>query len=118
MDDVLEAWRSNNRINLLLFDQISDEGMRCTLSKRGGPANDLGHLGLGSPVSGCRVPKKGTLVPIHRGWALAFGGEPRAWDRSGDWRVRSSRIGNPQFRESCYPWISLVPQRLYPPLRF
>jgi hypothetical protein len=31
-----EAWRTNNRINLFLIDEISDEGMRCTLSKRGG----------------------------------------------------------------------------------
>ena len=35
-DQVLEAWRTNHRINLFLIDQISDEGMRCTLSKRGG----------------------------------------------------------------------------------
>lgn len=28
--------RTNNRINLLLIDRISDEGMKCTLSKRGG----------------------------------------------------------------------------------
>jgi hypothetical protein len=33
---VLETWRTNNRINLFLIDQISDEGMQCTLSKRGG----------------------------------------------------------------------------------
>jgi uncharacterized damage-inducible protein DinB len=40
MDDLLsqlvETWRTNNRINLFLIDRISDEGMRCTLSKRGG----------------------------------------------------------------------------------
>ncbi|MBT8395389.1 MAG: hypothetical protein HKO65_04630 [Gemmatimonadetes bacterium] len=46
MDDVLEAWRTNNRINLLLFDQISDEGMRTTLSKRGGRdvARQFAHI--------------------------------------------------------------------------
>jgi uncharacterized damage-inducible protein DinB len=46
MDDVLEAWRTNNRINLLLFDRISDEGMRCTLSKRGGRdvARQFAHI--------------------------------------------------------------------------
>jgi len=34
--ELLEAWRTNNRINLFLIDHISDEGMKCTLSKRGG----------------------------------------------------------------------------------
>ena len=33
---LLEAWRTNNRINLFLIDKISDEGMKCTLSTRGG----------------------------------------------------------------------------------
>jgi len=40
MDDavaqLLEAWRINNRVNLLLIDKIDKEGMACTLSKRGG----------------------------------------------------------------------------------
>ena len=35
-DELVEAWRTNNRINLFLIDKISDAGMRCTLSKRGG----------------------------------------------------------------------------------
>src|SRR5690606_32322139 len=35
-EEVLEAWRTNNRINLFLIDRISNEGMRCTLSPRGG----------------------------------------------------------------------------------
>ncbi len=26
---LLEAWRTNNRIDLFLIDKISDEGMRC-----------------------------------------------------------------------------------------
>jgi uncharacterized damage-inducible protein DinB len=33
---IAAAWRTNNRINLHLVDHISDEGLRCTLSKRGG----------------------------------------------------------------------------------
>ena len=33
---ILESWRTNGRINALLIDAISDEGMLCTLSKRGG----------------------------------------------------------------------------------
>jgi uncharacterized damage-inducible protein DinB len=33
---ILDAWHTNNRINLLLVDNIDDEGMKCTLSKRGG----------------------------------------------------------------------------------
>ncbi len=36
IDEILEAWRINNRINLRLIERISDDGMRCTLSKRGG----------------------------------------------------------------------------------
>jgi uncharacterized damage-inducible protein DinB len=36
IEEILEAWRINNRVNLRLIERISDEGMRCTLSKRGG----------------------------------------------------------------------------------
>ena len=36
LEQLLETWRTNNRINLFLIDYISDEGMKCTLSKRGG----------------------------------------------------------------------------------
>ncbi|MDJ0972854.1 MAG: DinB family protein [Planctomycetota bacterium] len=36
IDAILETLRTNNRINLMLFDAIDDEGMQCTLSKRGG----------------------------------------------------------------------------------
>ena len=36
LDELLEAWRTNNRINLFLIDRISVAGMKCTLSKRGG----------------------------------------------------------------------------------
>jgi len=35
-DQLLEAWRANNRIHLYLIEQISASGMKCTLSKRGG----------------------------------------------------------------------------------
>src|SRR5690606_27675009 len=36
LEQLLEAWRTNHRINLFLIDRISDEGMLATLSKRGG----------------------------------------------------------------------------------
>ena len=36
LPQLLEAWRTNNRINLFLVDRIDEEGMRCTLSARGG----------------------------------------------------------------------------------
>jgi uncharacterized damage-inducible protein DinB len=36
IDQLLKSWRTNNRINLFLIDHISEEGMKCTLSKRGG----------------------------------------------------------------------------------
>ncbi len=34
--EILEALRTNTRINLYLIDRISAAGMKCTLSKRGG----------------------------------------------------------------------------------
>jgi uncharacterized damage-inducible protein DinB len=34
--ELIEAWHANNRINLFLIDKISGEGMRCSLSTRGG----------------------------------------------------------------------------------
>jgi uncharacterized damage-inducible protein DinB len=45
-DDTLEAWRTNNRINLFLIDRISAPGMRSTLSKRGGRgvAGQFAHM--------------------------------------------------------------------------
>ena len=45
-DDLLEAWHTNNRINLFLVEHISEEGMRCTLSKHGGRdvAGQLAHV--------------------------------------------------------------------------
>jgi len=36
VDQLLETWRINNKMQLLLMDSISDEGMQCTLSTRGG----------------------------------------------------------------------------------
>jgi uncharacterized damage-inducible protein DinB len=36
LEELLESWRTNNRINLFLIDHISPAGMKCTLSKRGG----------------------------------------------------------------------------------
>jgi uncharacterized damage-inducible protein DinB len=36
LEEILHAWRTNNRINLRLIESVSDEGMQCTLSKRGG----------------------------------------------------------------------------------
>ncbi len=46
LNDLLEAWRTNNRINLYLIDHISAAGMRCTLSKRGGRdvARQFAHI--------------------------------------------------------------------------
>lgn len=33
---IIDTWYINNRVNLILIDVISSEGMNCTLSKRGG----------------------------------------------------------------------------------
>jgi uncharacterized damage-inducible protein DinB len=35
-DQLLDAWNINNRMNLLMLDNISDAGMQKTLSTRGG----------------------------------------------------------------------------------
>lgn len=35
-EQLLEAWRTNNRINLFLVERISEAGMAATLSTRGG----------------------------------------------------------------------------------
>jgi len=46
LDELLEAWRTNNRINLYLIEHISDDGMTCTLSKHGGRdvARQFAHM--------------------------------------------------------------------------
>jgi len=43
---LVESWQTNNRINLFLVDNISPEGMKSTLSKRGGRsvARQMAHL--------------------------------------------------------------------------
>ena len=45
-EQVIESWYTNNRINLMLIDHISDEGLSCTLSRRGGRnvIRQFGHL--------------------------------------------------------------------------
>ena len=46
LDELLEAWRTNERINHFLLEGISDEGLACSLSKRGGRdvARQFAHL--------------------------------------------------------------------------
>jgi uncharacterized damage-inducible protein DinB len=36
IEEILEAWRINNRINLHFIRRISEAGLKCSLSKRGG----------------------------------------------------------------------------------
>ncbi|MFI5136014.1 MAG: hypothetical protein ACHQD9_09195, partial [Chitinophagales bacterium] len=36
VSQLLEAWRINDRVNLMMLDTISDEGLNSTLSSRGG----------------------------------------------------------------------------------
>ncbi len=45
-DELVEAWRTNNRINLFLIDKISTAGLKCSLSSRGGRdvARQFAHL--------------------------------------------------------------------------
>lgn len=46
VEDLLEAWRTNNRISLYLLDHISDAGLECTLSTHGGRgvAGQFAHM--------------------------------------------------------------------------
>ena len=46
VDQMLSAWQTNNRINLFLIDRITNEGLRCTLSSRGGRdvARQFAHM--------------------------------------------------------------------------
>ena len=46
LEEVIEAWRVNHRANTYLIERISDAGMRCTLSQRGGRnvARQFAHL--------------------------------------------------------------------------
>lgn len=46
VNELLDVWRTNNRINLFLLDEVSDEGLACTLSRRGGRdvARQFAHL--------------------------------------------------------------------------
>ncbi len=45
-EQIIETWLTNNRVNLMLLDAVSDEGLAATLSKRGGRtvALQLAHL--------------------------------------------------------------------------
>jgi len=45
-EQIIETWHINNRVNLMLLEAISQEGLHCTLSKRGGgtPAKQFAHL--------------------------------------------------------------------------
>lgn len=45
-EELLEAWRTNNHINLCMIDHISGAGMKCTLSTRGGRdvARQFAHM--------------------------------------------------------------------------
>ncbi|HST63495.1 MAG TPA: hypothetical protein VLK84_32590, partial [Longimicrobium sp.] len=35
-DELVEAWRTHNRINLFLLERIGDEGLACSSGPRGG----------------------------------------------------------------------------------
>jgi len=37
IEEIPEAWRINNRINLRQIDRISDVGMRCTMASARSP---------------------------------------------------------------------------------
>jgi uncharacterized damage-inducible protein DinB len=76
LDQILEAIRTNNRINLMLFDAIDDDGMACTLSKRGGrdvlrqfahvhDARRM-HLEARGKKLGIRLPKFPAKKPVRR----------------------------------------------------
>ncbi len=45
-DQVIATWQINHRVNMMLIDAIADEGMRSSLSSRGGRdvARQFGHM--------------------------------------------------------------------------
>jgi uncharacterized damage-inducible protein DinB len=45
-EELVEAWRVNNRITLFLLDKIDQRGLECTLSSRGGRtvARQFAHM--------------------------------------------------------------------------
>lgn len=45
-EDLVEAWRTSNRINLFLIKHIGSAGMKCSLSRRGGRdvARQFAHM--------------------------------------------------------------------------
>ena len=63
VEQMLEAWHTNNRINLFLIDHISDEGLRCTLSARGGETSP-GNLRT------CMISACGLCKPGQKIWRL------------------------------------------------
>src|SRR5215471_7895101 len=36
LDQLIDTWRINNKMQVMVIDNLSDAGMQCTLSKRGG----------------------------------------------------------------------------------
>jgi uncharacterized damage-inducible protein DinB len=46
IDQLVETWMINNRVNLVLLDHLADEALKSTLSSRGGRtvAQQLAHL--------------------------------------------------------------------------
>jgi uncharacterized damage-inducible protein DinB len=46
IEQIVEAWRINNRVNLMLVSHIGAAGMRCTLSEHGGcdVARQFAHM--------------------------------------------------------------------------
>jgi uncharacterized damage-inducible protein DinB len=46
ISELVEAWQTNHRMNMQLIEHVSDEGLDCTLSKRGGRGvrGELAHM--------------------------------------------------------------------------
>ncbi|WP_248925800.1 hypothetical protein [Paenibacillus hamazuiensis] len=46
LEQLIETWYTNNRINLFLLEKIGEEGLDLSISKRGGgtPAKQLAHI--------------------------------------------------------------------------
>ncbi len=60
----IEALGANNRINLLLFDATTDEGMACTLSKRRG-RNVLRQFAHIHDVRRMQIEKRGRKLGVQ-----------------------------------------------------
>jgi uncharacterized damage-inducible protein DinB len=72
LDDLVEAWQINNRVNLILIYELSEDALKATLSTRGGRdvARQLAHM------HNVRVSRAGGAAKAHKVNAFEKGESP------------------------------------------